>query len=182
MNRKFYRIMQSPLLLLALLFILSISFSAFISTENTPAGYTGSPKDDKDCSSCHRARPKNEEGIILSNCSGNSYEPLRTYTLTIKLKGNESSRKFGFQITPQTPTGKLQGRLIVTDAEQTKLANAKYLNQTANGVDGNGEKTWSFDWQAPASGSGNVTFYGSFLIGGRPEIVLNSSLTLTEKR
>lgn len=162
--------------------IIMILLSSYMSTENTPAGYTGSPADDKDCSSCHKAKAKATDNIFSINAENNTYTPGKRYSVTMKLSGNEKSRKFGFQVSPQTESGKLLGKMILTDSVQTKLANAKYLNQTAKGVDGNGDKKWSFDWVAPAKGSGPVVFYGSFLIGGKSETVLNSTLSLKEKK
>jgi hypothetical protein len=183
MNKKIFAILSKKYLKLMIIGISSsIILSAYMSTENTPPGNTGSPNDDKDCSSCHKAKAKSVDGIFSSNCESKSYIPLKTYTITLKLKGNEKSKIFGFQVSPQTASGKLQGKLIITDTEQTKLAAAKYINQTAKGVEGTAEKTWTFDWTAPVKGSGAVTFYGSFLIGGKPEIVYNSTLTLQEKK
>ena len=156
--------------------------ASFMSTENTPPGYTGSPADDKDCSSCHRAKAKTLDDLISIEGSNGTYAPLKTYEVLVNLKGNEKSTKFGFQISPQSPKGKLMGQIEVTDPKQTKKAKGKYLNQTAAGVDGKGEKTWSFGWTAPPKGTGAVTFYGSFLIGGKPEIVYNSTLILKEKQ
>ncbi|MFH0893112.1 MAG: Reeler domain-containing protein [Bacteroidota bacterium] len=156
----------------------------FSFTDGTPAGYTGSPSDKNDCSvGCHKAKPELKDSLIVINATGNEYEPGKTYTLTATLTGKPEAKKFGFQISPQGPTGKLAGKMVVTNVEETKLVgNGKYLNQIAKGVNGNGSKTWSFDWIAPAAGSGNVTFYGSFLIGGKPEIVYNTKLALKEKK
>jgi len=184
MNRKTLNINKHlyPKMLFLISICLSIVLSAYISSENTPGGYSSSPTDDKNCSSCHKAKAKALDGIISSNCENSTYVPLKTYTITLKLKGNDKSKRFGFQVSPQTATGKLQGKLVVTDALQTKLASAKYINQTAKGADGIGEKKWTFDWVAPAKGSGSVTFYGSFVIGGKPETVYNSTLLLNEKK
>ena len=179
-----YRIKNIRLILHTIVSVLLISivFSSFRYTEGTPEGYTGAPTDGKDCSACHKAKSKTVDDIITCNTENNTYEPLKTYSIKMHLKGNEKSKIFGFQISPQNNKGKLSGKMIVTDAKQTKLANAKYLNQTAAGVDGNVEKIWTFDWVAPAKGSGMLTFYGSFLIGGKTEIVYNSILQLNEKK
>jgi hypothetical protein len=73
--------------------------------------------------------------------------------------------------------------MIVTNPKETRIIeNGKYINQIKGGVDGNGSKSWSFDWVAPMKGSGDVIFYGSFLIGGKPEIVYNSKLLIKENK
>jgi hypothetical protein len=152
-----------------------------MSTDGSPAGYSGSPADGQDCSSCHKVKAKTAENLIKINADNNVYTPGKTYTVTVNLKGTIKSKKFGFQVSPQNNSGRLLGKLIVTNALETGLAgNGKCINQKAKGVDGNGSRTWTFDWTAPAKGTGDVTFYGSFLIGGSPEIVNNSTLTIKE--
>lgn len=177
---KLIALIKNPVLY-AVIMVFTMVLLSFTSTENTPEGYTGAPADDKDCSSCHKAKAKDVDGIFSCNIPSEAYTPLETYTIKLKLKGKPESSKFGFQVSPQTSKGKMAGKLIVTDPVQTRLANPKYLNQTAKGVDGTCEKTWLFNWTAPAKGTGTVTFYGSFLIGGKPELVYNSSLIIKEK-
>lgn len=152
------------------------------STDGSPVSQTGSPADGNDCSSCHKAKAKYVEGLIAGNIPAEGYTPGKTYTITTTLKGNAKSNRFGFQISPQNAKGKLMGKLIATNTSETKvIGGGKYINQIKMGVDGKGSKTWSFNWIAPANGSGVVTLYGSFLIGGKPEIVYNSKLVLNEK-
>jgi len=173
-------------LLISVGFILSILMSYSLykpDTDGSPAGQTGSPHDDSDCSSCHSAKPKNVEGLIISNVANEGYTPGKKYTITANLKGNQNSKKFGFQISPQNNKGKVLGKMVVTNPLETRIIeNGKYINQIKAGVDSNGSRTWSFEWIAPAKGSGDVTFYGSFLIGGKPEIVYNSKLLIKEKK
>ena len=166
------------------LFLLADRQGVFSFTDGTPPGYTGSPFDKMDCSTgCHKAKAVTKDSLIFVNALGNEYEPGKTYTVTTTLPGNPDSKKFGFEISPQGATGKLAGKMIVTSKEETKLVgSSKYIVQIAKGAEGSGSKTWTFDWTAPAAGFGNVTFYGSFLIGGKPEIVYNSKLTLKEKK
>ena len=65
--------------------------------------------------------------------------------------------------------------MIVTNAVEMKLVGGiKYITQIAGGVDGKGSRTWSFNWKAPVKGSGKLTFYGAFLIGGKPETAVTS--------
>jgi hypothetical protein len=178
--------MKSKLVLLIAAVCCSVFLLGFMvfspSTDGCPAGNTGSPSDGKDCSSCHKAKAKFQEGLITSNING-KYIPGKTYTITATLKGDSKAKKFGFQISPQDSKGKLAGKLIVTDSLSTKLTgNRKYIDQIKKGTDGNGSKTWSFDWTAPVKNSGDVTFYGSFLIGGKPETVYNSILSVKENK
>jgi len=153
------------------------------STENTPPGNTGSPADGKDCSSCHRGKGKSIDNIITSN-GGNEYEAGKTYTITLNLKGDKQSKKYGFQVSPQNEKGKQLGKFVITNTKETKLAgNGKYINQTAAGTIGsNGLKSWNFEWVAPAKGSGDAIIYGSFYVSGPQSIVYTSKLVLKEKK
>jgi len=177
-NKSFYFVLAA---FLGFLFIAATNYSP--STDGSPAGVCGAPNDDKDCSSCHKGKPKAMDGLITSNIDNNAYEPGKKYTITLNVKGNAKSKKFGFQTSPQNAKGKVMGKLIVTNPTETKTAgNGKYMNQIKGGVDGNVSKTWTFDWVAPAKGSGDITFYGSFLIGGKPETMYNSTLALKEAK
>ncbi|HLG33441.1 MAG TPA: choice-of-anchor V domain-containing protein, partial [Bacteroidia bacterium] len=70
--------------------------------------------------------------------------------------------KFGFEISPQSPTGTYLGTMIDTST-QTQIVSTKYITHTSTGTTGtNGFHTWAFNWTAPAIGTGNVTFYGAF--------------------
>ncbi len=126
-------------------------------------GYTGSPGDSlKNCTACHGGKAVNVSGWITSNIPSTGYVPGQTYKITTTNTEAEGTR-FGFEISPQDLSGKLLGKMIITDTVQTKLVgNEKYITYTAKGVDGSGFKTWTFDWVAPPTGSGEVIFYGGY--------------------
>ena len=76
---------------------------------------------------------------------------------------NNGSSKNGFQVVALENAGNTNaGALIVTDATNTAsvtgLGNT-YINQTASGATQN---SWNFDWTAPSSNIGDVTFYYSY--------------------
>ncbi len=145
--------------------IVLVSFKQFkvMKKDGAAPGYTGSPGDSlKNCTSCHGGNAVKVNGWITSNIPSTGYVPGQTYTITTTNTEAEGTR-FGFEISPQDLSGKLLGKMVITDTVQTKLVGTdKYITYTANGVDGSGKKTWTFDWVAPASGSGDVTFYGGF--------------------
>lgn len=179
MNRPVFFVI--PAMMLGIILSAATSFAP--STKGSPAGYSGSPADAKDCSACHKAKAVAKEGLITISGGGTQYIPGKTYTIITVLKGTPKSKKFGFQLSPQDAKGKLLGKMVVTDATGTAIAKGnKYINQTEKGVDGAGSKTWSFDWVAPEKGAGEVTFYGSYLIGGQPETIYNSKLVLKESK
>jgi hypothetical protein len=153
-------------------------------TNGSPAGCSGSPNDVTCSTNCHnttKVENKTDTGWIKSNIPTAGYVGGTTYTITTTATGIETSKKFGFEISPQYADGKLAGELIVTNTTETKLVGSKkYIVQLAAGAEGIGSKTWSFNWVAPPKGSGKLTFFGAYLIGGTPEISVTSFLEVNE--
>ncbi len=124
----------------------------------SPGGYTGSPGDGKDCTNCHGGTATQVLGWISSDIPASGYDPGETYTINISVSGNGDK---GFEVSPQTPEGDLLGTLI--DGAGVHLVSGNKAvthddNSNANPA------VWQFDWIAPASGTGEVTFYGAFTV------------------
>lgn len=146
--------------------IIELQFNTGYSNENgAPSAVTGSPGDgNKTCakSGCHTGfTVVNVPNLITSNIPTSGYVPGTTYTITSTCS-QPGINKWGFEISPQDLSGNLLGQLIITNTSLTKIKSTKYVTQTTSGSNGNGSKTWSFNWVAPAMGTGDVTFYGSF--------------------
>ena len=119
--------------------------------------------DNSDCTSCHYAEfPATVSTThITSNIPSNGYTPGNTYTITT------SSWADGFEITCEENTGNTKtGTFFNTNASATQLVNnGNAITHTAAGISSN---TWSFDWEAPSIGTGDITFYGAFITAGYP--------------
>ncbi|NTW31127.1 MAG: hypothetical protein HGB12_00565 [Bacteroidetes bacterium] len=172
-----------------LLGILLIAFAflnynnAISFTDGAPSGCSGSPKDGSNCSTnCHNtALKKAEQGWIKTNIPEKGYIADSSYIITVTATGSEVSAKFGFEFSPQFITGKVAGKIIITNANETKLVGGgKYITQKAAGVVGKVSKEWTFKWIAPVKGSGKITFYSAFIVGGKPENSITSSLEINE--
>jgi hypothetical protein len=123
-----------------------------------PAGYTGSPSDGKDCTHCHNGTASDVDGWITSNAPETGYVPGETYDITLTVA---SGGKKGFEISPQSFSGNLQGELHAVAG--TKLVGSgKYITHS-NKVSSN-PAIWTFQWTAPAEGTGNVVLYGAVAI------------------
>lgn len=147
--------------------ILSIIAVAIFSLSNAggpPAGYTGSPADGKTCGSnggCHTGNAVlAETGWITSDIPSSGYVPGTTYSITATAT-QAGVTKFGFQLSPQDAAGTALGTLVATAATQLK-GNDKYIEHVSSSTSGTDTKSWTFDWVAPASGTGDVTFYAAF--------------------
>lgn len=131
--------------------------------DGTDPGYTGSPGDSgKNCTTCHGGIATPKSGWVTSNIPADGYIPGQTYTIKATNTAMGSTR-FGFEVSPQALNGDLLGKMLITDTSRTKLVgNDKYVTYKADGVDGVDSNSWTFNWIAPSTGSGEVVFYGAF--------------------
>lgn len=135
-----------------------ITSTVFASSGGAPAGRAGDPPGNSNCTACHSGTVNSGSGTLgLTPLS--QYTPNETYDLTITLT-DDGQLRWGFQLIPKDDNADPQGTLIVTDDTNTRL-NSGYLTHTSTGTfqgstDG-GE--WSFQWTAPAAGTGPVTFF-----------------------
>ncbi len=165
MRRKI--IALSLTITLITIFVGAIFNNGHTNSSGAPNGFSGSPGDaGNTCavSGCHSGITVGiKSNVFTSNIPSDGYVPGTTYTITATARSIPSRNTFGFQISPQTNAGVLVGTMIATNAG-TKLTGAgKYLTHNSSGITGsNGVKSWSFNWVAPSTGSGSVTFYGVF--------------------
>ena len=131
----------------------------------SPGGKTGSPMDNSDCTSCHNIQGTTVTTThITSNIPSNGYIPGNTYTITANLN---ASGPLGFEISCEENTSNTKtGTLFNTDPITTQLVNNG--NAITHTTAGNSLNTWSFDWESPSIGTGDITFYGAFIVAGYP--------------
>jgi hypothetical protein len=158
--------MKKIVILSCLTIVISVTISLFsnIASSNPsggPAGNTGSPADKQTCahSGCHSGSASTvSTGILSSSVPTVGYKPGATYNVMVSQTG--TGRK-GFQVSPQTTAGLLQGSLIAGSG--SKIVSTKYI--THNASNSSNPCTWNFKWVAPAAGTGDVTFYGVVVLG-----------------
>jgi hypothetical protein len=136
---------------------------AMSNTSGSPAARTGSPGDVLTCTACHSGpAPSTQTGWITSTIPAAGYVPNTTYTITATVT-RPGHTKFGFEISPQNITGGLLGTLVNTSTQTHLVGSNKYITHTSSGTTGTtGFHTWTFNWTAPVTGTGAVTFYGAF--------------------
>lgn len=154
---------------LGTILISEFSSPAHSNVSGAPAGRTGSPADGATCTNgCHVGGGiGTAAGTITSTVPSGGYTPGATYTITATAPvGSSLSAKYGFQVSPQNVGGTLLGTLVVTNSTRTQLVGSgKYITHTQAGtapVPSVGGNSWTFNWIAPAAGTGAVTFYGAF--------------------
>jgi hypothetical protein len=145
--------------------LMLVAGSALAFSSGPPNGHTNAPGE-ANCTACHGSFPLNSgSGMLSLDGLPDSYTPGDTYDLSLTLDDPDASR-WGFELTildggeAGTPSA---GTLVVTDSGTTlsSSGNRSYLKQNSAGTSPGttGSKTWSFQWTAPAEGTGDVVLY-----------------------
>lgn len=143
------------------------NYSVYANAGASPGGKTGSPTDINNCTQCHAGtlNPSSATRAITSAGLAGGYVPGQTYTINAAITGT-SSNKIGFEVTAERNSNNSKtGTIIITDPTRTKTVNSGKAithNSRAGTTASSGSNAWTFDWTAPATGTGTVTFYGSF--------------------
>lgn len=139
--------------------------SVHASSGGAPTGRTGAPGE-SNCTSCHSA---NSGPGTVSIIAPASYTPGQTYTIQIQQTTTDMGAAiWGFETIALAGTTMAGSFTNTTAATRIRVASTKsYVTQTAAGESPGttGGKTWSFNWTAPATNVGNVTFYAAGLQG-----------------
>ncbi|MDC0204593.1 T9SS type A sorting domain-containing protein [Flavobacteriales bacterium] len=159
--------MKKILTLFSIIFAVAIFFYPTTSNSNatgSPGGKTGSPTDGASCTDCHYAGV-GTGATITTNIPSSGYVPNQVYTITANI--NQSGiNKFGFEITAEESNfgSAKTGSFLVTNSNETKFVNNNdAITHKSGGTSGSNLKSWSMDWEAPNTGTGAVTFFGSFM-------------------
>ncbi|HEV7231565.1 MAG TPA: choice-of-anchor V domain-containing protein [Bacteroidia bacterium] len=162
-----------------------IAFSAFTGGNTQKSGggppYNANAPGDQTCSgvegsnSCHSGGIPDNSGPASTSITfsgGNTYVPGQTYTVSIKIT-HPTRNRFGFQIVSiLNSTLTNAGTVTLTDTlrTQTQIPNwgsyqdRNYVMHVLNGTYGTGNQNqWSYQWTAPSTNAGAITFYACFL-------------------
>ncbi len=152
-----YNVMIPALAVLFVVFMASFSGGDNDNSGGAPGGYTNSPADGKNCTHCMGGTATATDGWLSSDVPATGYVAGQIYTITVVATG--TGRK-GFQISPQDQAGNLIG--AISPGVGNKVVAAKYITHSAAVLS---DASWQFQWQAPATGAGAVTFYASRVMG-----------------
>lgn len=130
-------------------------------------GLSGAPGE-ATCIACHLDKPLNGGGgglqVQLLNAS--SYTPGQTHRIRVTLT-DPVARRWGFQLTARTTAGNQRaGNLATENAMEVVVDESggfQYIRHTILGTRNNqaNSATWEFQWTAPLTDVGNVTFYAA---------------------
>lgn len=147
--------------------IISINSGFDILNDNGKAGKTGSPGEGT-CTGCHTGSVLNDGTGLVTISSTDlinwQYTPGQTYSIDVNVSRTGNSL-FGFDCECLNSNNQDAGTFIVTNSE-TQILNATVSNvirknmvHTLNGGNTTNSHTFSFNWTAPSTNIGDVTFY-----------------------
>jgi hypothetical protein len=152
---------------LTIFLALFVIFSAEVASDNGKAGYTGSTGESK-CNNCHNSYTLNTGGGSITMASPNmtnwQYIPGQAYTINLTV-ARSANALFGMGLEALTSANLNAGTFAMTTSStqiKTKTISGVVRNNvvhTLNGGASSGAKTFTFNWTAPATSVGNITFY-----------------------
>ncbi|MCF8357998.1 MAG: T9SS type A sorting domain-containing protein [Prolixibacteraceae bacterium] len=151
--------MKNQKILFVVLVLASVAFiSGTLYHAGSPGKKTGSPLDGSTCTQCHSGTAIEAE-MISTDIPETGYLPGETYTVTLSSNYAEAAR-FGFEITAENEAEKT-GTFIITDEATTKLTNGDQAvtHKSGGTTPEEGSISWSFEWTAPETNSGDISFY-----------------------
>lgn len=130
-----------------------------------PTARTGAPGE-QNCTSCHSGTVNSGGGSLsLTGLPANGYTPGQTYTLTVTVNDQSqpaATRKYGFSTTSLNSSNAMAGAFAVTNSSTTSTGNATVSGASRSYMrhkTASSSNTWSFNWTAPATNIGTVSFY-----------------------
>lgn len=155
--------------LIGLFFIIFLC-SAINNASGPGGGYTNAPSETS-CVSCHGGSLITTGTQLNSlrfkgNFTGSGYIPDSTYNLEVTFRQSGRS-KFGFQITALNSANEPIGTFTNTNnrtSRVTRTINSRtreYIQHTSTGTASvaSDSTRWTFDWKAPNTNVGKITFY-----------------------
>lgn len=160
--------MKKKIILLTAIGIAIISMSSTLYESIGLEGYTGSPGEST-CRTCHSDAPLNDSKgsitITAPTLINWNYTPGETYVINVTIT-RTGAKLFGFGFEALTSTNVDAGTLSAIGNDQTLLVSkakngrTNVIHLTDGGKTAN-THTFSFNWTAPSSSVGTITFYAT---------------------
>ena len=152
-------------IILAILSPLAIGlfFAGTLFSSSSPGAKTGSPGDNANCTACHSGNTTEAVGWITTDIPALGYIVGETYNITAS-PIHSGAGKIGFEFTAEDESNAKVGQFAISGDGETTLVNGdKAITHTNSGTTpSGGMKTWTFQWTAPSTDVGLVTFYAAF--------------------
>lgn len=160
---------QKRLKLLTLLLMLVCWGTAIYANSSGPPSSNSGAPGESNCSTCHFGSAVNSGGgsVTLTGLPA-SYVAGTRYNLVVTISDSNNKMRWGFQTTALVDDGSAAGTFMLTDTTLTQIVtgqvsgkNRTYVEQGFNGTQRGTRNsvTFKFDWVAPSTNVGKVTFY-----------------------
>jgi len=159
MLKTIYTLFFGSLLLIGTQIFLSSSSNGRAFSAND--GNTGAPNEGQTCRSCHGNGFGTTVVIEIRNSVGSrvtSYIPGDVYELIVDVNTTSTPSRFGFQIVSLSQNNGAYNAWSNPSAN-TRIANASNGRSYAEHRGKSTTNSFKVDWTAPASGTGDITFY-----------------------
>ncbi|QTN37942.1 T9SS type A sorting domain-containing protein [Cryomorphaceae bacterium] len=149
-----------------------------------PSGRTGSPGDNGvSCANgCHTGGTVTDQmaDVDVSGIPASGYIPGQTYDITVSGdRGSFGGPRIGFSFTAERASDDSKvGGFMSGAGTQVNGNGQSHITHTSSSITASGNSnSWTFQWTAPASGTGDVNFYAVLLFangngGNSGDIVL----------
>src|SRR5688572_23604393 len=138
--------------------VVGLNFRASTNAFTPPIGYTGAPGQ-ATCVSCHSGTLNSGTGsLALLGTPSGGYVPETTYSLQINVN-DASKTRFGFEMVALTSANAQAGTFSLMSTNNTALQTSGGKTYVSHKNASSTNNTWTFNWQAPATNVGPVTFY-----------------------
>jgi uncharacterized repeat protein (TIGR01451 family) len=135
-----------------------------------PPGYTRAPGEEPEaCAECHVSSGNTGAGQISITVPP-TYVPGQTYQITVTHTNSDPTRlRWGFQLTALDTSDEKVGELQNINPVLTQIiqggpgGNRQYIEHASGGtfINQTGGASWTFNWTAPPTDVGVVTFYAA---------------------
>ncbi len=169
---------------------LIVSSSALFFGNGAPIGKTGSTGDNGNtCTGCHQNGPAATDQSITIEIVDMDSTVIGGQTYEIKVSANgPGHQKIGFESTVESNADHSKIGTFGTMGSNMQIKNNFYATHIGTGTTTmNGETSWSYQWTAPTSFSGDATIYVASLFSNNDgentndvTVTASESFTITE--
>ena len=158
--------MKSPKSYAILAFLAGMfTIAATLNSNVAPTMRTNAPGE-QSCGGCHTGNVTNNSNLIDLDLGGAvGYVPNTSYTMTFTINDNSipANGEYGFTMTALDGSNLAAGTFVATSPANSSVQTANVTGQPRQYLGhvgaSNATNTWTFDWQAPATSVGDITFY-----------------------
>jgi hypothetical protein len=181
----------TALLVILTIYTVGTYSTVYARSGGPPDGRTGAPGESTCATSgCHGTSSPNAGAGSLAIDAPNPYVPGTEYAVSVALSDPVQSR-WGFELTVLNANDEAAGTITLTNTNDTQLSTSSgrtYIKHTSAGTSPgtSASRTWSFQWTAPPSDVGSITFFaagnaanGNFSTSG-DHIYLSSAMSIPQ--